>query len=51
MENDHLKPIGTIHVEGTEMFIELDERYRQGLAGLDGFSHINVLWWFSEFDN
>lgn len=51
MENYSLKPIGTIHIEGAEMFIELDESYRQGLVGLDGFSHINVLWWFSEFDN
>ncbi len=51
MESYHLKAIGTIHNQEMETFIELDESYRQGLVGLNGFSHINVLWWFSEFDN
>lgn len=51
MENYYVKPIGTIHVQGEDMFIELEEAYREGLEGLDGFSHIDVFWWFSEFDN
>lgn len=51
MENYYVKPIGTIHVQGEDMFIEMEEAYREGLEGLDGFSHIDVFWWFSEFDN
>ncbi|WP_373483505.1 tRNA (N6-threonylcarbamoyladenosine(37)-N6)-methyltransferase TrmO [Acetobacterium sp.] len=51
MEQGYVKPIGTIHVQGENIFIELEEAYREGLEGLDGFSHINVFWWFSEFDN
>ena len=51
MEQGYVKPIGTIHVQGGNVFIELEEAYREGLEGLAGFSHINVFWWFSEFDN
>lgn len=51
MKQGYVKPIGTIRVQGEEIFIELEEAYREGLEGLDGFSHINVFWWFSEFDN
>lgn len=51
MKQGYVKPIGTIRVQGEEIFIELEAAYREGLEGLDGFSHINVIWWFSEFDN
>lgn len=51
MKQGYVKPIGTIRVQGEEIFIELEEAYREGLEGLNGFSHINVFWWFSEFDN
>jgi tRNA-Thr(GGU) m(6)t(6)A37 methyltransferase TsaA len=33
------------------MRIELEKRYIPALQGMDGFSHLNVLWWFSECDN
>jgi len=32
------------------MRLELEKSYVPALAGIDGFSHINVLWWFSERD-
>lgn len=35
--------------EGT--FIELEKAYIKGLKALDGFSHIDVIWWFNDFDN
>lgn len=44
-------PIGTIchNEEGT--FLKLDKTFIPALKALNGFSHINVLWWFSKFDD
>lgn len=50
MTSFKLHPIGTIHNNGEEMFITLDPEYIPALQALDGFSHIEVLWWFSDFD-
>ena len=46
-----LNTIGVISCEGEDMRLVLDKTYVPALAGLDGFSHIQVLWWFSENDN
>ena len=43
--------IGTIACSEDGMRIVLDKAYAPALTGLDGFSHIQVLWWFSECDN
>lgn len=43
-------PIGRIRNDEEGMFVELDTKYIPALAAMDGFSHINVVWWFSEFD-
>jgi tRNA-Thr(GGU) m(6)t(6)A37 methyltransferase TsaA len=51
MQNFYVNPIGIIHVNEDGMFIELAPKYRKALKALDGFSHINVLWWFSDFDH
>ena len=45
----HVSPIGTISNNGAEAFIKLDPEFIPALEALDGFSHINVLWWFSDF--
>lgn len=45
-----LHPIGTICHNEKGSFIKLDRDYIPGLQALEGFSHINVLWWFSNFD-
>ncbi len=45
-----LHPIGVIHNESVAA-IELYDPYMPALSGLKGFSHITVLWWFSEHDN
>ena len=33
------------------MSIKLAPEYIPALQGLEGFSHLAVLWWFSEFDS
>ncbi|ULQ59520.1 SAM-dependent methyltransferase [Brucepastera parasyntrophica] len=45
-----VKPIGWIRVTETGMSIELEKAYRPALEAIDGFSHLNVIWWFSDFD-
>ncbi|HNU79627.1 MAG TPA: SAM-dependent methyltransferase [Bacillota bacterium] len=51
MENYQVSSIGRININGGGMFIELEAEYITALQALDGFSHINVIWWFSDFDN
>jgi tRNA-Thr(GGU) m(6)t(6)A37 methyltransferase TsaA len=51
MQNFYVSPIGKIKIKEEGMFIELEPKYIPALQALDGFSHINVLWWFSDFDN
>ena len=51
MEKYYVNPIGRIRVRGEEMWIQLDQKLTAALKALDGFSHLNVLWWFSDSDN
>lgn len=51
MKQLYLDPIGVIRIKNDCMFIELDKQYIPALKELDGFSHVNVIWWFSEFDS
>ncbi|MDR1701611.1 MAG: SAM-dependent methyltransferase [Sporomusaceae bacterium] len=51
MEKFSLQAIGRVKVEGENVCIALAKRYAPALKGLAGFSHINVVWWFSECDN
>jgi tRNA-Thr(GGU) m(6)t(6)A37 methyltransferase TsaA len=44
-------PIGKIQNGEDGTFVELDPKYIPALTALEGFSHINVFWWFSECDN
>lgn len=46
-----LNTIGRISCSGDGIRLVLDKAYAPALAGLEGFSHIQVLWWFSECDN
>ncbi len=50
MTTFEVHPIGIIHNDGQAPFIELEPRYAPALRALEGFSHINVLWWFSACD-
>lgn len=46
-----LSTIGEIVQDGEGAKIILNRSYAPALEGLDGFSHIQVLWWFSEADS
>lgn len=50
MQNFQVNPIGKINVSEEGMFIELDPKYIPALQALNGFSHLSVIWWFSDFD-
>ncbi len=51
MKEYKVTPIGKINVGKDGTFIELDGKYIPALKALDGFSHLSVIWWFSEFDS
>ncbi len=51
MKNFQVNPIGKISISERGMFIKLEPKYIPALQALDGFSHLNVIWWFSDFDN
>lgn len=51
MEEFIVKPIGKLACDDDGMRIALDRKYAPALKGLDGFSHIQVLWWFSACNN
>ena len=42
--------IGRICNNESGAIIQLEPEYIPALTALDGFSHLNVLWWFSDFD-
>lgn len=44
-------PIGKISNTEKGIFLMLESQYIPALQALDGFSHINVIWWFSGYDN
>lgn len=46
-----IHPVGYVHKTGGKIYIDIAARYEAALLGLDGFSHINVLFWFHENDN
>jgi tRNA-Thr(GGU) m(6)t(6)A37 methyltransferase TsaA len=47
----HMTPVGTIHKTDTQTWIEIEAPYRPAMDGLEGFSHIHVLFWFHENDH
>lgn len=51
MTTYEVNAIGTICNNENGTFIKLDAQFIPALKSLDGFSHLNVLWWFSDFDN
>jgi len=44
-------PIGKIHKESDDVFLEIFKQFKDGMLGLKEYSHIVVLYWFSENDN
>ncbi len=47
----HLIPIGTVHQRDQQAWIDIFPAYRDGLLGIEQFSHINVLYWLHENDH
>ena len=43
-------PIGHVQKADGRTLIVLDKKHEPGLLGLDGFSHIHVIWWFDKND-
>jgi tRNA-Thr(GGU) m(6)t(6)A37 methyltransferase TsaA len=46
-----VKAIGFVRHRDGRFFIELDPAYREAMQGLEGFSHLNVLFWFHQNDH
>jgi tRNA-Thr(GGU) m(6)t(6)A37 methyltransferase TsaA len=51
MKQFQVRPIGKIRVCDEGVFTEIDKDYIPALRELNGFSHLNILWWFSDCDN
>lgn len=51
MKTYEVKPIGTICNNEEGIFLKVDAEYVPALKALEGFSHINVIWWFSSLDD
>lgn len=49
-ESFQIFPVGTVSKKEEETWIEIFEPYSDALLGLEGFSHIQVLFWFHEND-
>jgi tRNA-Thr(GGU) m(6)t(6)A37 methyltransferase TsaA len=45
-----LVPIGRVEVKGQTVRLRIFDEYVDGLLGLDGWSHVNVLYWFDRHD-
>jgi tRNA-Thr(GGU) m(6)t(6)A37 methyltransferase TsaA len=45
-----IHPIGVVRKQDDAVWIDVAEEYRDAMLGLDGFSHIHVLFWFHEND-
>lgn len=45
-----LHQIGVVRAGAEGFVLEIDEAYRPALTELEGYSHINVLWWADQVD-
>jgi tRNA (adenine37-N6)-methyltransferase len=46
-----INPIGEIRNKDGLVFIQLEETYRQALTNMEGFSHLQIIWWGHLTDN
>lgn len=42
--------IGSIHSENGRFYIKIENEYKKGLTSIDGFNHLQVVWWGNLFD-
>jgi tRNA-Thr(GGU) m(6)t(6)A37 methyltransferase TsaA len=45
-----LHPIGVVEKKGRGVHLRIFDEYADGLLGLDGWSHVNVFYWFDKND-
>lgn len=46
-----LNPVGRIEIEGSHQYVSIKSKYRKALKELEGFSHINIIWWGNQSDS
>ena len=51
MNEIRIYPIGKIENKEESVCVKLDPKYAEGLKGLDGYSHVQILWWADGCDN
>ena len=51
MNGIKIYPIGKIENKEGSVCVKLDPKYAEGLKGLDGYSHVQILWWADGCDN
>ena len=49
--NCNLCPIGEIREENGELLIEVFEKYRKAMTGLEEHRYLQIIWWFDRCDN
>ena len=45
-----MQPIGQVKKQGEQTFLEIKPEFAPALKGLEGFSHLWVMYWFHEND-
>lgn len=45
-----LTPVGKVEKQGEAASLRIFDRYGDALLGLEGWSHVNVIWWFDKND-
>ena len=51
MQTLSIRPIGAIRIGEEGPYVELEPPYLPALKGLEYYSHVHILWWFSRRDN
>ncbi|HOD81924.1 MAG: S-adenosyl-L-methionine-binding protein [Planctomycetes bacterium ADurb.Bin126] len=46
----HMTPIGRVEISGSSKVLRIEPKFQPGLLGLDGYSHVVVLYWFDRND-
>jgi tRNA (Thr-GGU) A37 N-methylase len=40
-----VSPVGEIHIQDDSFYIQVKNEYKEAMLNMDGFTHIQVLWW------
>ncbi len=50
MKNFYVNPVGKVRVGEYGMMVEVNEKYIPALKELDGFGHLDIIWWCDKSD-